>query len=367
MNPDAGGPGRPRPTSRGSDNRRPARRRPSEKRYQRDSRRTTGEPLAASWAPEAGARDEDQADTPRTVDGGEGSSSGRTRSRRAPSWRVYALPVLLVLTIIVAVDVARTPGEDAEHTAEEAPNSDATGGAGGTPGTEPAEPSVSFDANPSFDPDVISAELPNGGPFPTTGAGTYDIVPGRSEPVGEGDSLHRYTVEYEVGFDVPLDVEAYANTVEATLSDPRSWIGSEAISVQRVDTVEEADFRVILISQAHAKLKCGGGVDFEASCRRPEGVFLNAARWVRGGRAFEGAMAQYQAYLINHEVGHYFGHGHVPCDIDGGLAPVMMQQSWSTSNDELHELIEGTGQGGQAIPADGKVCKPNGWPHPTVE
>ena len=47
-----------------------------------------------------------------------------------------------------------------------------------------------------------------------------------------------------------------------------------------------------------------------------------------GAPAFRGDVALYRRYLVNHEVGHLLGHGHVSCQVeDRARAPVMMQQT----------------------------------------
>jgi hypothetical protein len=42
---------------------------------------------------------------------------------------------------------------------------------------------------------------------------------------------------------------------------------------------------------------------------------------------------------------------------------MMMQQTFSTSNDEVAAIVAGVPQGVE-VPVDGKVCRPNGWPFP---
>ena len=84
---------------------------------------------------------------------------------------------------------------------------------------------------------------------------------------------------------------------------------------------------------------CGYEFRLETSCYNPAygadsqpRVFINEARWVRGAVPFQGDVGSYRQYLINHEVGHAIGYQrHEPCDENGGLAPVMMQQTFSTS------------------------------------
>jgi hypothetical protein len=79
--------------------------------------------------------------------------------------------------------------------------------------------------------------------------------------------------------------------------------------------------------------------------------------------AFGADLPAYRQYMVNHEIGHFFGHGHSVCPAGGGPAPVMMQQTLSVSNDELITITAGSPQGVE-IPHDGAVCKPNAWPYP---
>ncbi|MEV6713751.1 DUF3152 domain-containing protein [Lentzea sp. NPDC051208] len=203
-----------------------------------------------------------------------------------------------------------------------------------------------------------SSELPDGPEFPVAGAGTFHVVPGSGPVVGTGP-LRTYAVEIENG--ITVDEQAFAAFVDATLADPRGWTARGARSVQRVSGA--ASVRVRLTSQQTARSVCGFEIPVDVSCRDGNLVFLSAARWFRGAVAFLPDLDSYRAYMVNHEVGHAFGQGHQPCGVAGGPAPVMMQQTFSVSNDEIVSITNGVPQGA-VIPQDGKVCTPNGWPYP---
>jgi hypothetical protein len=109
---------------------------------------------------------------------------------------------------------------------------------------------------------------------------------------------------------------------------------------------------------------CGYDIPLEASCYNPDfvgqpRVFLNEARWVRGAVPFQGDVGSYRQYLINHEVGHAIGYQrHEACANNGELAPIMMQQTFSTNNNDAARFDPGT------INPDGKTCRFNPWPYP---
>ena len=229
--------------------------------------------------------------------------------------------------------------------------------------TPSSEASVSVPSAPAAPPPpprvyASSSDLPDGPEFPAAGAGTFHVVPGESAVVGTGP-VRTYAVEIEDGMTV--DEQAFSAFVDRTLTDPRGWTARGALSVRRVTGA--ASVRVRLTSQATARNVCGFEIPVDVSCRDGNFVYLSAARWVRGAVAFLPDLTEYRTYMVNHEVGHAFGQGHRPCDVNGGLAPVMMQQTFSTSNDEIVRITNGVSQGA-FIPQDGKVCKANGWPYP---
>jgi len=267
-------------------------------------------------------------------------------------WRAYALPVLVVLTALALFDAARAP----------APETSAQSGDPLAAETAPVPLIPNPGAGPGFAAAKAAAELPAGGPFTERGAGTWTVVPGAGPQFGTG-RLFTYTVELEDGVEVPGGPEGVATTVDATLQNPKSWIGSGEYSFRRIDDPRAADIRITLTSQLTARAICGFAVPYDASCWDAElkQVVLNTARWARGAVAFQGNVVQYQQYVVNHEVGHGLGFPHTPCAKTGQLAPIMMQQTWGVSNDYLAAL------GTDRVPADGKVCEPNAWPFPTVE
>ncbi len=65
------------------------------------------------------------------------------------------------------------------------------------------------------------------------------------------------------------------------------------------------------------------------SCRRGSKVILNVNRWTGATSWWPAPLKTYRRYLVNHEVGHYLGYGHVSCPPSGRLAPVMQQQTIS--------------------------------------
>ncbi|QFZ16816.1 DUF3152 domain-containing protein [Saccharothrix syringae] len=318
----------------------------SEDRYRRGGRRTAGEPLAASWEP-AGRR-------PRR----------RRRGVRGLvanyGWRIYAVPVLLVLTALVVLDTATPPN----------------GGAGEADGprdgdrvaaSTPAAPSASEKPPVEIDlKNFPTAVLPDGPRYSEQGAGTYQVVPGATERAGGGGRLYRYNIAIEDGVE-PVDYggdrEAFARTVDSFLADPRSWVGAGQVSMQRVEG-DDVDFTVSLSTTGTTHALCGFSIQFESSCWHPPSgrVVINVARWVRGAKAYGNDIVAYRTYAINHEVGHVLGIQHEGCKENGRPAPVMMQQSFGVANDYVAQLNTVDASNRNAVPADGKVCTPNPFP-----
>ncbi|SCE77156.1 Protein of unknown function (DUF3152) [Micromonospora viridifaciens] len=166
-------------------------------------------------------------------------------------------------------------------------------------------------------------------PYPTEGSGRFATADSRSPVRGYDGPLHRYRIEVER--DSGQDADEFAATVDAVLGDPRSWIASGELRVQRVTDAAAADFTIYLATPATSERMCAdGGLTTEryTSCRLPGKVIINLARWMDAVPDYGAPLDVYRTYVINHEVGHEFGEEHQACPGPGEPAPVMQQQTY---------------------------------------
>lgn len=281
------------------------------------------------------------------------------RFAREYGWRAYAIPVLLVITIWVFIDIFTSSAAEPETVSGAGSSTQST--------VETADPGASPDPAEMDGGDLPVTALPPGGDFAETGDGTYRVVgtPGAAAGAGEEKTM-RYVVEVEDGVDTSAygGDAAVSQLVDATLTDPRGWSNDPRFSFEHVAPDQNPNMHIQLTSAETTKEMCGVTMELETSCRTTlnggNTIVLNDARWNRGAESFEGDLGSYRQYLINHEVGHGLGYSqHVACGEDGALAPIMMQQTLGLSNSELNEISPE-----EIYPDDGATCQYNPWPYP---
>jgi hypothetical protein len=285
----------------------------------------------------------------------DGDPSRRAHAAAGPpyrrgGWPRWALPALVVLVLTAAAGVVFGTGLGSRLTGARADDA-GTPAAGSPPATEPL-PSAAGTTGPS--PAVTSAPgaAPRRGPapaspagaeatvdparVPTHGSGQFAVVPGGAPAAGPGRRF-RYRLEIEAG--LPFDPAAVARIVQRDLTDPRGWQPIQHVAFERTSGAGY-DIRLLIASPDTTDALCAPlGTGGQLSCRSGSHVVLNALRWAVGIPGYAGHLADYHAYMLNHEVGHALGYHHAYCTVPGGPAPVMMQQT------------KGLGR-----------CRPNPWP-----
>ncbi|MFF3842030.1 DUF3152 domain-containing protein [Streptomyces sp. NPDC001930] len=266
---------------------------------------------------------------------------------------VAAAAVATVLAVVVTGQVADKDEAPGAARAAEQPGdraSDDTSASRSDERATPSSPAASAPATPPPPPPTYEQLIARQYPIDPKlkGSGKFAAVPGFQKAPGKGN-LVRYRIDVEEG--LGLDQNLFATAVFKTLNDRRSWAGNGEMTFERISS-GEPQFVITLASPGTTGVWCDkSGLDTLAenvSCdsAQTDRVMINAYRWAQGSETFgPKAMFAYRQMLINHEVGHRLGHGHVNCGTPGALAPVMQQQT-------------------KSLNIDGIKCRPNPWVHP---
>ncbi|MFC8199124.1 DUF3152 domain-containing protein [Streptomyces sp. NPDC057298] len=240
-----------------------------------------------------------------------------------------------------AADVAQpstpAPAPERSESAEPSGGGTASADAGGEPGAVPDE-----EADRNSDADGEGVAPPDSSDIPATGPGTFATAGGGSGTVGKGSDVLRYKVVVEKG--LTQSAADVARQVEGILADRRGWTADGRSGFRRVSS-GTTDFVVRLATPGTVDAICGKyGLNTrgEVNCNVGKDVVVNLKRWLLATPVYADDVDAYRALIINHEVGHFLGHGHVTCPGAGKPAPAMMQQ------------IKGM-----------RGCKPNVWPYDT--
>ncbi|MFI9768695.1 DUF3152 domain-containing protein [Streptomyces sp. NPDC052415] len=304
--------------------------------------RTSADPYASvtDWSADAGVRSEPDVAYPQPT--GEPASGKGSKGRTFAG--IAAAAVTTVLAVVVAgqvTDRRQDPDVQSQSATDRARDArDAASRGDGRPA--PKEPALAPPLTYEQRMDktyALSATL--------DGPGQFDAVKGIDRAPGTGQKF-TYRVDVEKG--LGLDGELFAQAVQKTLNDDRSWAHDGARTFERVHS-GKPDFVITLASPGTTAEWCAkSGLDTtvdNVSCdsASTERVMINAYRWAQGSETYGDRIHAYRQMLINHEVGHRLGFHHVTCDKDGDLAPVMQQQT-------------------KFLEYGGIRCRPNPWAYP---
>lgn len=138
----------------------------------------------------------------------------------------------------------------------------------------------------------------------------------------------RRTITYDVTTRgrISTSVAIFKRQAQETYVDARGWRAG-GIAFRQV--ARGGDFTLVL-AEASTLPSFGAECSTYWSCRVGRFVVINQDRWKFASPAWNQARAglrNYRHLVVNHETGHWLGHGHRGCPGPGQPAPVMMQQS----------------------------------------
>nr|WSW66940.1 DUF3152 domain-containing protein [Streptomyces sp. NBC_00995] len=273
---------------------------------------------------------------------------GDARSARGGKGRTFtgiaAAAVTTVLAVVVAGQVAHDSGSLSAAAQPAGVDRDGDGDA--------SRSDVRTTPSPELAVKPLSYEQKMAKAYPLaaklTASGRFQTVAGTAKAPGQGRK-YRYRIDVEYG--LGLDSALFAQAVQKTLNDDRSWAHDGDMTFERIST-GKPDFVITLASPGTTGAWCEkSGLDTmedNVSCdsAATERVMINAYRWAQGSSTFgPDKLFAYRQMLINHEVGHRLGHNHVSCGTKGALAPVMQQQT-------------------KSLDLNGIKCLPNAWVYP---
>ena len=138
---------------------------------------------------------------------------------------------------------------------------------------------------------------------------------------------------------ITADFAEFKQQANQTLNDARGW---PKLGISFREVAEGGDFTLWLAEASTLKSFSAEGCDTTYSCNVGRDVIINQDRWQGATPSWndaKGSLRDYRHMVVNHETGHWLGHGHRYCAQSGAAAPVMQQQSM-----------------------DMQGCQPNPWP-----
>lgn len=135
------------------------------------------------------------------------------------------------------------------------------------------------------------------------------------------------TYDVQTRGNITASLSEFKTQANQTLNDARGW---SQLSINFREVSSGGQFTLVLSEASQVPTFAPGACSSAYSCRVGRFVIINQDRWLGATSSWNnasGSLRDYRHMVINHEVGHWLGHGHYSCGGAGQLAPVMQQQS----------------------------------------
>lgn len=134
------------------------------------------------------------------------------------------------------------------------------------------------------------------------------------------------TYSVETRGTITADLAIFKKYANETLNDGRGW---SQMGVAFNEVASGGSFTLVF-AEAASVAEFSSGCDAMYSCNVGRYVIINQDRWqgaTPSWNAGGGSLRDYRHMVVNHETGHWLGHGHANCAAPGQPAAVMQQQS----------------------------------------
>lgn len=126
---------------------------------------------------------------------------------------------------------------------------------------------------------------------------------------------------------ITASLAEFKTQANQTLNSSNGWA---RLGISFSEVASGGDFILVLSEASQVPSFSPAGCSSDWSCNVGNYVIINQDRWLYASDAWNssgGSLRDYRHMVVNHETGHWLGHGHTYCQVAGQPATVMQQQS----------------------------------------